>query len=163
MRSLLPTEQLKEIDGRLAVLDVDPSSGTRFLRFWVAEIPLSTATGNHVEEGRSNVPAMSRDASRTPVTPERRERGSPIQKTTERDRSRGSPDFGGVHYHGCETLQRERIPMGGSSSAEREHIPNNERMTPPRVHQPNSSRRPKPERLFSTFYGTIERLVLQAS
>ena len=104
VRSLLPTEQLEEIDGRLAVLDVDPSSGTRFVRFWVDEIPLSTEAGNREEEGRSNAPAMSRDVSRTPVTPERRERGSPIQETTERDRSRGSPDFGGgVDYHEYES------------------------------------------------------------
>ena len=41
VRSLLSTEKLEEIDGRLAVLDVDPSSGTRFMRFWVDEIPLS--------------------------------------------------------------------------------------------------------------------------
>ena len=32
VRSLLSTEQLEEIDGRLAALDVDPSSGTRFVR-----------------------------------------------------------------------------------------------------------------------------------
>ena len=107
VRSLLPTEQLEEIDGRLVVLDVDPSSGTRFVRFWVDEIPLSTEAGNHEEEGRLNAPAMSRDVSRTPVTLERRERGSPVQETTERDRSRGSPDFGGgvrttegTHSHG---------------------------------------------------------------
>ena len=40
VRSLLPTEQLEEIDGRLAVLDVDPVSGARFVRFWVDEVPL---------------------------------------------------------------------------------------------------------------------------
>ena len=39
VRSLLPTEQLEEIDGRPAVLDVDPVSGTRFVRFWVDEVP----------------------------------------------------------------------------------------------------------------------------
>ena len=33
VRSLLPSEQLEEVDGRVAVLDVDPSSGTRFVRF----------------------------------------------------------------------------------------------------------------------------------
>ena len=33
VRSLLPTEQLEEVDGRLAVYDVDPSSGTRFVKF----------------------------------------------------------------------------------------------------------------------------------
>ena len=35
VRSLLPTEQLEEIDDHLAVLDVDPSTGTRFVKFWV--------------------------------------------------------------------------------------------------------------------------------
>ena len=39
VRSLLPTEQLEEIDGRLAVLDIDPATGTRFVKFWVDEIP----------------------------------------------------------------------------------------------------------------------------
>ena len=136
VRSLLPTEQLEEIDGRLAVLDVDPSSGTRFVRFWVDEIPLSTAAGNHVEERRSNAPAMSRDVSRTPVTPERRKRGSPTHETTGRDHNRGSPDFGGgVDYHEYEALQRDRIPMGGSSNEGWERIPNNERATPPRMNQ----------------------------
>ena len=37
MRSLLSTEQLEEIDDRLAVTDVDPQSGTRYVRFWVDE------------------------------------------------------------------------------------------------------------------------------
>ena len=41
VRSLLPTEQLEEVDGRLAVYDVDPSSGTRFVKFWVDETPLN--------------------------------------------------------------------------------------------------------------------------
>ena len=35
VRSLLSTEQLEEIDGRLAVTDIDPHSGTRFVQFWV--------------------------------------------------------------------------------------------------------------------------------
>ena len=33
MRSLLPTQHLEETDGRLAVLDTDPVTGTRFVRF----------------------------------------------------------------------------------------------------------------------------------
>ena len=40
VRSLLSTEELEEIDGRLAVLDVNPSTDTRFVRFWVDEISL---------------------------------------------------------------------------------------------------------------------------
>ena len=51
VRSLLPTEQLEEVDGRLAVFDVDPSSSTRFVRFWVDEIPLN-ATATSSAEGR---------------------------------------------------------------------------------------------------------------
>ena len=37
LRSLLPTEQLDEIDDRLAVLDIDPATGTKFVKFWVDE------------------------------------------------------------------------------------------------------------------------------
>ena len=41
VRSLLSTEQLEEIDGRLAVTDEDPHTpGTRFVRIWVDEIPI---------------------------------------------------------------------------------------------------------------------------
>ena len=39
VRSLLPTQQLEEIDDRLAVLDIDPATGTRFVKFWVDTIP----------------------------------------------------------------------------------------------------------------------------
>ena len=42
VRSLLPTEQLEEIDGRLAVLDIDPATGTRFVKFWVDEVAFVT-------------------------------------------------------------------------------------------------------------------------
>ena len=74
VRSLLPTEQLEETDGRLAVLDIDPTTGTRFVRFWVDEVPLSTP-----EEGLS----------------QRRERDIPVGETNGRDTERRSPDFGG--------------------------------------------------------------------
>ena len=139
MRSLLATEQLEEVDGRLAVYDVDPSSGTRFVKFWVDEIPLhATATGS-VEGRQSNAPAMFRDMSRTPATPERRDRESLAPDAAERVRNRESPDFGGgVDYHEYETLHRERIPLGGSSSDGRERLPNDERATPPRTNQPKT-------------------------
>ena len=75
VRPLLSTEQLEEIDDRLAVTDVDPQSGTRFVRFWVDEIPLDD--GNPEDERQSQVPTASWDVNRTLVTPERRERGSP--------------------------------------------------------------------------------------
>ena len=58
--------------------DEDPHTGTRFVRFWVDEIPLGPEeSGSHGDEGHPHVPAVSRDVSRRPVTPERRERGSP--------------------------------------------------------------------------------------
>ena len=73
VRLLLSTEQLEEADNRLAVTDVDPHSGTRFVRFWIDEIPLDN--GNPGDERQSHVPTASRD---TLVIPERRERGSPL-------------------------------------------------------------------------------------
>ena len=118
VRSLLSSEQLEEIDARLAVLDVNPSTGARFVRFWVDEVPLSDVTESHDDRGPATIPVMSRNISRTPVAPERREGGSPIQRTTGEDRTRESPDFGGgVDYHDYDDLRRERIPVGGSSSA----------------------------------------------
>ena len=75
---------------------------------------------------------MTRDVSRTPVTPERRERGSPTQEIADRDRNRGSPDFGGgTGYR--ENHQRGHIPECESSSHHREHIPENDRSSPPRL------------------------------
>ena len=95
--------------------------------------------GNPTEGRRPSAPVMSRDVSRTPGTPERRERGSPVHEATERDRNRESPDFGGgVDYHEYETLPRERIPLGGSSTEGRERIPNDERAIPPRTNQPKT-------------------------
>ena len=43
MRSLLPTEQLEEVDGRLAILDIDLVSGTRFVKFWVDQVPFNVS------------------------------------------------------------------------------------------------------------------------
>ena len=40
VRSLLSSEQLEEMDGRLAVVDVSPTSGVRVVKFWVDEMPL---------------------------------------------------------------------------------------------------------------------------
>ena len=66
VRSLLTTEQLEEIDDRLAVLDIDPATGTRYVGFWVDEIPFAA-------EGS---PAQ------------RRERDTLVQETAKRDRDR---------------------------------------------------------------------------
>ena len=122
VRSLLPTEQLEEIDGRLAVLDNDPTTGTRFVKFRVDEIPF-------VAEG-------------SPV--QRREREALVHETS-RDRDRISPDFGGgVDYHDHESTQRERIPLGGNSDG-RERAPNAERSSPPRIGQYTGQSRTPPE------------------
>ena len=42
VRSLLSSEQLEEMDGRLAVVDVSPSTGACFVKFWVDEIDTTT-------------------------------------------------------------------------------------------------------------------------
>ena len=73
VRSLLPTERLEEIDNRLAVVDVDPATGTQFVKFWVDEKPSGT------------------DGSHAP----RRERDNFVQEAVDRDRDKGSPDCGG--------------------------------------------------------------------
>ena len=119
VRSLLPTEQLEETDGRLAVLDIDPVTGTRYVRFWVDEVPLSTS-----EESPS----------------QRRERDVPVCETIGRDTERRSPDFGGGvdYYQENESTRRERIPLGGSSNDERERVPNIEGSTPPRMNYPRT-------------------------
>ena len=77
------------------------------------------------------------DASRAPMTPERRDKVSPEQETLDRNRSRGSPDFGGgVDYHEDDGHYRGHIPEGDRDSARhREHILENNRPSPPRHHQ----------------------------
>ena len=118
VRSLLPTEQLEEIDGRLAVLDIDPVSGTRFVKFWVDEVPLSAS-----EEGPS----------------QRRERDNPICEANGRDTERRSPDFGGgIDCQEHDSTNRERIPLGGSSPDARERVPHIEGPTPPRMSYPRT-------------------------
>ena len=106
------------------------------MRFWVDEIPLSPTAGNPVEERRPNAPVMPWDVSRTPATPDRRERGTSSHDAAERVR-RECPDFGGgVDYHENETLQRERIPMGGTSNDRRERaFPTPKERLPPRINQ----------------------------
>ena len=42
VRSLLSSERLEEMDGRLAVTDEDPHTpGARYMKFWVDEAPNS--------------------------------------------------------------------------------------------------------------------------
>ena len=83
VRSLLSSEQLEEIDGRLAVTDVNPSTGASSVRFWVDEVPLSDVTENRDDRGHASIPVMSRHVIRTHATLERREGGSPFNGTWE--------------------------------------------------------------------------------
>ena len=102
----------------LAILDVDPVTGTRFVRFWVDEVPFSAA-----EESPS----------------QRRERDVLVSETIGRDPERGGPDFGGgVDYHEHEASHRERIPLGGIPNDGRERVPNVERSLPPRTNCPRT-------------------------
>ena len=111
VRSLLSSEQLEEMDGRLAVVDVSPTSGTRVVRFWVDEVPLQEEI-----TGRSRVPTLIEQ--RGVETPARRPDGA--------ERSRESPDFGGgVDYHNQENPRRERLP-------------DDSRESPPRLRQGNT-------------------------
>ena len=79
VRSLLSSEQLEEIDGRLAVVDVSPTSGARVVRFWVDETPLQDEN-----IGRSRAPTLI----------EQRGMETPARRPTGAGCSRESPDFG---------------------------------------------------------------------
>ena len=141
VRSLLSSEQFEEIDGRLAVMDVNPSTGSKCVRFWVDEVPLNDVTENH--EDRGSIPLVtSQGVSRTPIATDQRELGSPTRRATGGGYVRESPEFGGDVYHDREEPTREHIPSGDATSSGREPFPNNERMTPPRV---NQSRTPPEE------------------
>ena len=82
VRSLLSSEHLEEIDDRLAVVDVSPTSGARVVRFWVDEVPLQEET-----VGRSRAPPLIEQGEME--TPARRPNGAGC--------SGESPDFEGVH------------------------------------------------------------------
>ena len=75
VRSLLPTERLEEVDGRLAVTDEDPhASGVRCVRFWVDDAPnRPEGSRSHADEEPTSPLASARDVSRAHMTPERRE------------------------------------------------------------------------------------------
>ena len=114
VRSLLSSEQLEEIDGRLAIVDTSSVSGTRVVRFWVDETPLHDESVNGT---RAPIPTEQRGVS----TPTRRHVGGGC--------SRESPDFGGgVDYHDLDPPRRERLPEGT-------------RETPPRNRQNNTPQR----------------------
>ena len=83
----------------------------------------------------------ARDVGRAPTTPERRNSGSSTQEFSERDRIRGSPDFGGgTGYRENDSHQRGHSPGGENSGYRREHLPENDRSSSQRLS--NSSRIP---------------------
>ena len=68
VRSLLSSEQLEEIDGRLAVVNTSPATGTLVVRFWVDEVPLQ-------DESTSRSRAPGSAEQRGVDTPTRRPTG----------------------------------------------------------------------------------------
>ena len=66
MRSLLSTELMEEIDGRLTVTDVDPS-GNRFVKFWIDDFPSSPAGEATAPLGGE--PVLTRGSQRSIVPP----------------------------------------------------------------------------------------------
>ena len=107
----MSSEQLEEIDDRLAVVDVSPTSGARVVRFWVDEVPLQEET-----IGRNRAPPLI----------EQGEMETPVRRPNGAGCSRESPDFGGgVDYHDQETPSRERLP-------------DDRRESPPRIRQNNT-------------------------
>ena len=98
------------------------------MRFWVDEVPLNPEDSrSRGDEKHHNPYTSARDVSRAPVTPEGRERGSPTQEVLDRDRNRGSPDFGGgTGYCENDGYQRGPIPEGENSAYQGEHIPEND-------------------------------------
>ena len=111
VRSLLSSEQLEEVDGRLAVVDTSPATGARVVRFWVDELP----SQDESISGR-----------RAPVTAEQTSLETPTRRPAVVGGSRDSPDFGGgVDFHGLDAPRRERLPDGT-------------RETPPRNRQNNT-------------------------
>ena len=135
VRSLLSTERLEVMDGRLAITDEDPHApGVRYVKFWVDEAPTSPeGSRSHVDEEPPSPLVSARDVNRTPLTPERRERVSLEyeNRKSRRNRSRGSPHFGGgVNYQDTDVHLRGHIPENHQDVASnRGHIPERNRAT----------------------------------
>ena len=68
VRSLLPTERLEEIDNRLVVVDVGPTTGTQFVKFWVDENPSGTDGSHAPHRERDNFVHEAVDRDRDKVT-----------------------------------------------------------------------------------------------
>ena len=114
----MSSEQLEEIDGRLAIVDTNSVSGARVVRFWVDEL--------HTHDD-------SFHGTRTPLPAEQRSVGTPIREHTRGGCSRESPDFGrGVDYHDLDPPRRERLPDDNRESPPRLRQTN----TPPEDHNP---------------------------
>ena len=129
VRSLLSTERLEEMDGRLVVTDKG-SHAVRYVKFWVDDTISSPAEGRASslgEEAPSRVsyasippfPSLSaRDVGRVPTSPERRDRPPPDQSGPDRSYGNGSPVFGGgVRFDDDETYEKGHIPEGARSQA----------------------------------------------
>ena len=110
VRSLLSTEQLEELDGRLAVVDTNSVSGMRVVRFWVDEPPSRDVSSSDI---------------RTSPHTENRNPETPVRDHGRGGCSRESPEFGGgVDYHDLDPPRREQLPE-------------NHRESPPRSRQTN--------------------------
>ena len=133
VRSLLPTERLEEMEGRLAVTDED-SSGNRYVKFWVDEnstSPTEKLTSPIGDENTSSRAPPTHSLFPTVSKPEHKKRrtsttitgkkGETTQDRFGQDRGfgSGSPDFGGAGYFDEETCERGRIP-----GSERSHSTN---------------------------------------
>ena len=130
MRSLLPTERVEELDGRLAVTDVD-SSGNRFVKHWLdapfsspAEEPVASVGGEPVmtrglQHSQPTVPPLpflgERNVERTPLSTERRERPDPDYTGFSRGACSGSPGFGA---DGSTSQHGARDPAGHTPRTE---------------------------------------------
>ena len=101
------------MDGRQAATDEDPHNpGVRIAKFWVGEAPSSPGgRRSHADDEYTTPLASARDVRRAPMTPERRETVLSEQEIVDRDRNRGSPDFGGgVGYQENDGYHRGHIP-----------------------------------------------------
>ena len=118
VRSLLSTEQLEEIDGRLAIVDTNSVSGERVVRFWVDESPTHDIGPPDL---RATLPTEQRSIS------------TPVRDHVRGGCSRESPDFGGgVDYHELDPPRRERLPENHHESPPRSRQIN----IPPEDHNP---------------------------
>ena len=119
MRWLLSSERLEEVDGRLAVVDVSPATGSRFVKFWVDEIALQERTTGECRR-EIDTPSAQRLGRNAPILTEHRGLETPARRPTGTGCSRESPDFGGgVDYHDRDESRGERLPDANQESPPR--------------------------------------------